>query len=51
LEYLLHYRVPTMNGELDTKLFHVFVIGGSPAPALVLLALAALVAWYRGLYR
>ena len=38
----------TMVGAIDT---HVFVIGGSPVPALVLLAFAALVAWYRGLYR
>jgi hypothetical protein len=38
----------TMIAAIDT---HVFLIGGSPVPALVLLALAALVAWYRGLYR
>jgi len=38
----------TMIAAIET---HVFVIGGSPVPALVLLALAALVAWYRGLYR
>ena len=38
----------TMIAAIDT---HVFFIGGSPVPALVLLALSALVAWYRGLYR
>jgi putative oxidoreductase len=38
----------TMIGAFDT---HVFLIGGSPIPALVLLVLAALVIWYRGLYR
>jgi putative oxidoreductase len=37
-----------MIGAFDT---HVFLIGGSPIPALVLLVLAALVIWYRGLYR
>jgi putative oxidoreductase len=38
----------TMVGAIDT---HVFLIGGSPVPALVLLVLTALVVWYRGLYR
>lgn len=38
----------TMIAAIDT---HAFVIGGSPVPALVLLALAVLVAWYRVLYR
>ena len=38
----------TMIGAFDT---HVLLIGGSPIPALVLLVLAALVVWYRGLYR
>ena len=38
----------TMIGAIDT---HVFLIGGSPVPALLLLGLAALVVWYRGLYR
>jgi len=38
----------TMIAAIDA---HALVIGGSPVPALVLLALAALVAWYRGLYR
>lgn len=38
----------TMIAAIDT---HVFLIGGSPVPALVLLALSALVAWYRGLHR
>jgi putative oxidoreductase len=27
---------------------HLFLIGGSPAPAVVLLALASIVVWYRG---
>ena len=38
----------TMVAAIDT---HVFLIGGSPIPALVLLVLTALVVWYRGLYR
>ena len=38
----------TMIGAFDT---HLLLIGGSPIPALVLLVLAALVVWYRGLYR
>ena len=38
----------TMIAAIETR---VFVIGGSPVPALVPLALSALVAWYRGLYR
>lgn len=38
----------TMIAAIETR---VFMIGGSPVPALVLLALAGLEAWYRGLYR
>lgn len=38
----------TMVGAIDS---HVFLIGKSPIPALVLLAVTAVVAWYRGQYR
>ena len=38
----------TMVAAIET---HLLVIGGSPGPALLLLALAVLVAWYRALYR
>ena len=38
----------TMVAAIET---HLLEIGGSPKPALVLLALAVLVAWYRALYR
>ena len=38
----------TMIAAIETQLV---VIGGSPVPPLVLLVLAAVVAWYHGLYR
>ena len=38
----------TMIGAIETN---ALVIGESPVPALVLLALSVLVAWYRGVYR
>jgi hypothetical protein len=38
----------TMLAAIDT---HVFVGVGSPGPALGLLVLLAIVAWYRGVYR
>jgi uncharacterized membrane protein YphA (DoxX/SURF4 family) len=36
--------VPTMIGAIAT---HLFVIGGTPAPAIVLLAVTATIAWQR----
>jgi hypothetical protein len=30
---------------------HLFIIGGSPIPAIALLVMTAAVAWYRGLYQ
>jgi len=36
--------VPTMIGAIVT---HLFIVGGSPAPAIVLLAVTAVVAWNR----
>jgi putative oxidoreductase len=38
----------TMIAAIDT---HVFLIGGSPVPALILLVLSVVVAWYHFLYR
>ena len=36
--------VPTMAGAVVT---HLFIVGGNPAPAIVLLATAAAIAWAR----